>query len=219
MYQSSNKSKAIMQQDVGTCRCVHRMCWTAEAYIDSSEPAFTDIAKDEQVLADSTVFSPSCSNVSPVNAPSLSTDHWVVGSDFLVCESVMEAEAVAATRGALGLGRDSGLEEHFFNLKGSSQSSRLTLVSALSSNPEKSCCFVSDIGACIFKTGTRDKALELEEFWLSTSWMHAPFLFSNGDNLRSPGVGLGMDDMDCVTEVGDNSNTDGSSADCSWFRL
>lgn len=61
-----------------------------------------------KVRADSIAFSPPRSKASPVNSPSLSTDHWVdeiwflTVSDFLGCVLFMEAGAAAATRGALG---------------------------------------------------------------------------------------------------------------------
>lgn len=58
------------------------------------------------VRADSIAFSPPSSMASPVNSPSVSTDHWVEDawfcSVFLDCKLFMEAGAAAATRGALG---------------------------------------------------------------------------------------------------------------------
>jgi hypothetical protein len=61
-----------------------------------------------RVRADSIAFSPPSSMASPVNSPSVSTDHWVEDtwswevSVFLNCKLFMEAGAAAATRGALG---------------------------------------------------------------------------------------------------------------------
>jgi hypothetical protein len=59
-------------------------------------------------------------------------------------------------------------------------------------------------GIDVLATGTW-RALSLAELWCPASGIHA-FLTSGGDNLFSGGVGLGADDIGCVTEVSDSSD-------------